>query len=111
MGTTQAQAFAVLREAWLKLKGTIYADALLGAFSLCTPTYVPNPKTDGDGSTVDFADGSTLYWDWDNGAFSDAYNGSERFTYPWDADDILFTCMGDTSESAQACAPDTSESA
>jgi hypothetical protein len=109
MGTTQAQAFAVLREAWLQLKGTIYADSL--PFMFCTPTYVPNPKTDGDGSTVYFADGSSLYWDWDNGDFLHEYNSSERLTYPWDADDILFTLRGDTSKSAQAPAHDTSESA
>lgn len=85
MEFSQAYAFCILREVWLKLQYSGFESSI--SFEHCAPISVPEPYSGGDSGEVLFADGSSIRYDWDNGTFE----CSAYFTYPLHHSDILFT--------------------
>lgn len=86
---TNAYVWAMIRECWLTLSPVpdSVKNQLMSAMEAVRPTYIPNPSTSGDQGTVDFADGSSITWDWDNGDFE--LPDGPRLTYPSGHDDPL----------------------
>lgn len=92
---SNACIWSKLRETYLDLKdtGVNGLDVALPHFKILmrqfAPTSVPNPSEGGwgDQGTVNFADGSYIKWDWDNGDFEFE---ETRLSYPWSESDPLF---------------------